>query len=645
MENKFVINTDINAKPVVRGIKEIEKDIMATEKAAEKLNYRIAKFKSVVGPISQENAKAYDSRGFRNMQYDAEILRDRLEELQKEKGLAEVAAKAQEAADRTEQLNQLMAQLGVTEINTVRPMEEMAEKSNASAGALAKVKSVTERIIDSFRGMRNENEKTGKSIRKENDRTSVSFNKMLKTILKYGFGIRSFYFLMRKIRTAITEGFKSLAQFNDGVNYINESISNIMNAATRLRNSMAAALAPLLSIVEPAITRIINLLTEAIDKVGIFFSALAGKSTYIKAKKVNNDFAKSLNNVGSSAAKAKRQLAGFYELNTISGDNGSGGGSGGGSGEVSANDLFEEIDITGNKIAEFANSFRERLGEIANSEQWERIKEKFGGLRDKAKEVATVGFKFIIGATPDLLEGIENVALDVFDTFDGIVQFLDGLAKGDWQEAWGGLQKIVVGCLNGIDHGVSGINDAIRTGLIQAGMDVDTAFKLFPEEWFEIREGSIAAKIRDALYGHGSSTRVSSSGTSHGGARGTFGDKASFDGYYLTASNKSTLGNIIGANTSNIANLLDKLPHFASGAVVPRTAAPFAAIMGDNNSETEVVSPLSTMKQAVREVMAETRGNTTVNVVLEGDAKGVFKLVKTEEQKNYDTTGNMAFVH
>lgn len=47
------------------------------------------------------------------------------------------------------------------------------------------------------------------------------------------------------------------------------------------------------------------------------------------------------------------------------------------------------------------------------------------------------------------------------------------------------------------------------------------------------------------------------------------------------------------------------LPRLATGTVVPRQASEFAAILGDNNQETEVVSPLSTIREAVADVMQE----------------------------------------
>lgn len=66
------------------------------------------------------------------------------------------------------------------------------------------------------------------------------------------------------------------------------------------------------------------------------------------------------------------------------------------------------------------------------------------------------------------------------------------------------------------------------------------------------------------------------------------------------------------------------VPALATGAVVPPNRE-FMAILGDNKQETEVVSPLSTMKQAVLEALQEAGGigGGTVTVVVNLDGKEV----------------------
>lgn len=43
------------------------------------------------------------------------------------------------------------------------------------------------------------------------------------------------------------------------------------------------------------------------------------------------------------------------------------------------------------------------------------------------------------------------------------------------------------------------------------------------------------------------------------------------------------------------------IPGYATGQVIPRSMKQHLAVLGDNNRETEVVSPLSTIRQALRE--------------------------------------------
>lgn len=66
------------------------------------------------------------------------------------------------------------------------------------------------------------------------------------------------------------------------------------------------------------------------------------------------------------------------------------------------------------------------------------------------------------------------------------------------------------------------------------------------------------------------------------------------------------------------------VPALATGAVVPPNRE-FMAILGDNKKETEIVSPLSTMKQALMEALQESGGigGGTVTVVVNLDGKEV----------------------
>ena len=65
--------------------------------------------------------------------------------------------------------------------------------------------------------------------------------------------------------------------------------------------------------------------------------------------------------------------------------------------------------------------------------------------------------------------------------------------------------------------------------------------------------------------------------------------------------------------------VVNHIPHYATGNVIPANFGRYFAILGDNKKEPEVVSPLSTMKQAVKEALLESGlvgGSDTQNISL-----------------------------
>lgn len=82
---------------------------------------------------------------------------------------------------------------------------------------------------------------------------------------------------------------------------------------------------------------------------------------------------------------------------------------------------------------------------------------------------------------------------------------------------------------------------------------------------------------------------------------------AGFSIYGIASNANSREGRNVpsGYSLSTYAAVPYQMPRLATGTVVPPRAGEFAAILGDNNRETEVVSPLSTMKQALKEALAE----------------------------------------
>ena len=96
---------------------------------------------------------------------------------------------------------------------------------------------------------------------------------------------------------------------------------------------------------------------------------------------------------------------------------------------------------------------------------------------------------------------------------------------------------------------------------------------------------------------------------------------------------------VIGKKWGGVALLPEvHLPRLAEGTVVPANRE-FLAMLGDNKRETEIVSPLSTMKQALKEALKESGmgGNMNVQVFLDGQK--VYDSVVDYSKRDIRRTG------
>lgn len=197
---------------------------------------------------------------------------------------------------------------------------------------------VTGGIKKGFMSIHNVVKKLGDRLKGVSKDAQRTFN--LKNILAYALGIRGLFTVIQKLRSFITEGIRNLAQWNDGNNRTNESISMLLSSLIQLKNALATAFEPILNTIAPALNYLIDLLIQASNALSQFFAKLTGQSSWMRAKKVQEDYAKSLDKTGKAAGKAAGALAGFDDLDVLNRNNGGGGGS-----STDPNDMFEEIPI------------------------------------------------------------------------------------------------------------------------------------------------------------------------------------------------------------------------------------------------------------------------------------------------------------
>lgn len=87
------------------------------------------------------------------------------------------------------------------------------------------------------------------------------------------------------------------------------------------------------------------------------------------------------------------------------------------------------------------------------------------------------------------------------------------------------------------------------------------------------------------------------------------------------------------------------IPKLATGTVVPANYGEFLAVLGDNKRETEVVSPLSTMKQALAEVLRDSGNGGDIHITATLDGDVVYKTVVRKNKQNTKRTGVNALAY
>ena len=91
-----------------------------------------------------------------------------------------------------------------------------------------------------------------------------------------------------------------------------------------------------------------------------------------------------------------------------------------------------------------------------------------------------------------------------------------------------------------------------------------------------------------------------------------------------------------------------KLPRYATGTVVPANFGEFTAILGDNKREPEIVSPLSSMKQAFLEALAESgysggSGGYINNTIVLPDGSVLLRVVGEADDEYSKSHGQSRF--
>lgn len=475
------------ARLPTEGYQWLQTEIAKAEKELDKLLNKEAMHEGMDVNKSSQKWKA--------LQYNIEQTKRKLEEYKADAAQMENDGSAYTSGADSAEYKQLSVSLD----SVKSKLESMVQRVERGTSALASFGSMAGKtVVGGLKGMVSMLGKGAAAMLKLSLRakkTHSTFSSGIGTLLRYGLGVRSLFALMNKLRSALVDGYKNLARYSSRTN---AAISSLMSALTRLKNSFAAAFDPILRAAAPALVTLINLISNAVSKIGMLTAALTGAKTYTKATTIQEDYAKSLDKTSQSAKKAKAALASFDELNILD-DNSSD--STKDDGSVDPSKMFEQVPID-SAVLDFADKLKKAFKEA----DWKGLGELLGSKINKLVDsVDWSGWGTKIG------KGMNAAIQTLYYTVDTV----------DWVNIGKHLAEAVNSIINEVDWDIFGrllakkftvaldvaggfLKELDWTAVLQAFTSGFSGFYNELQEWLESKDWHrigeiITAKLSDAL--------------------------------------------------------------------------------------------------------------------------------------------------
>ena len=645
----------------------LEKQLDAASQAAKATEERVKMLRKEVERLNDR--EWIQKQGFTQNEYQAKVL-DR-------RAAAEAELKQQEALlhTQTKEVKTLSAAYEETTAN-IDSMTARLDKAKVTAGEL----------IANTEQERREREAENSALAKAGQ-YAARFRDQVKSLARSMLVFSVITAALMALRKQIKAAIATSAEASD--------------AFARLKGALLTLAAPLMDVLIPALTWLMNLLAAIVSEIVTIISILSGKSKKSMEASGKNLYkeAAAIDATGKAAKEATDALAAFDEINKLSTTTSVGGGGGA---SVIAPDfdfdegpMMEKLDKVFQKINDIFKTIRAGLEIVVDDLKWSFDKKAIPKSKATWLTVltallgATLGAAFggitggVIGLSLGVLLGLYLVGLDpetwktemdaedawivvitallgallgsVFLGITGGVAgfslgailglYLTGFAEGD--EEHGGKSQllselIVVLCaLLGAVIGsivTPGVGTVVGMGLgLILGLSIYSVRK-DPKKGTQrlVSIGrSVLLGLLAGVLGVGlAALGIVSAGTAFiisaaiGLALKFFVDSvddskvrkatSGFTGTRVSTKTPTRSRRVAAQNLDGNAPVYNEIPALASGAVIPPNRK-FLAVLGDQKSGTNVEAPLSTIKQAVMEAMAQgSREPINVNLVVDG---------------------------
>lgn len=352
-----------------------------------------------------------------------------------------VAEEAKEAGEDAKDASEDVAQAG----------ETISEKAGRTSATVKKLGA-------SFRSAGGDSEKSaglfarlGASFKNTTSHIA-SFASALKRIAMYRF-LRT---IIKSITASIGEGITNIYHYSQTVGTtLAPALDKAKSATLTFKNSIGAALAPVLEALIPILVQVCDWLVRFNNALAMIFSALAGKSSYTAAVTATATWGDNLKSAAGSAKELKRQLMGFDELNVLNAPS-SGGSGGGGSSTPDYGSMFEERAIP-NPLAEWLEDFKLVFSDVVLD--WSNINGE--QLAEKIISGLFTVAGLLVGGVPGAIVGFVLSLLVnkwLFDR-DGVI------SKEEWKKIGSGIFGAIGGAVIGfMVGGVPGLLIGLTVG-------------------------------------------------------------------------------------------------------------------------------------------------------------------------------------
>lgn len=442
-DGSVVINIDADDKAaqkrlnaINRSIQKLQNDISKTQnqklgitKEFEQANAQsdelIEKLLKLQKALAESEAKTSYRANGRGGNSALEINVDEYNaEIEKQKQLKEQIAEQEKLIEASEKRAEKLQQEDEKITKSLNEQKAALEQQVNQAGELQK------------QTTQPQSDKVAENVAKAQKKSTNSLGKGLKTILLWGFGIRSLFSLVSKLKSYVKDAVNTFASSDPETK---AALNSLKSSLATLKASWGAAFAPIISAVIPMLNTLVGWLSSAANAVASFFAILSGKSTFKKAVNNANALSDSMGSAAGSAAEAKKELMSIDELNVMSDSSGGGGGGG-------ASTQYMEEDVgEASEFAKFMQKIVDLTKEWVKTLDFEPIKKAFANVKASIGDLFSVlgdSFlyiyeKILLPLGKWIIEKLAPALLDVLapaiDVVTAVIERLKPLLEALWE--------------------------------------------------------------------------------------------------------------------------------------------------------------------------------------------------------------------